>query len=270
MTTSAAFIAAATVAGGSAACVARSAISARTASAPARPASPRSRSPRPSVAGLATTRTSSPSLTWRQSWTTALTARSSSAGSGGASGSNMARAYRAASWARYRARISILRTSAVRLPAPSTATATSRAEIGRSLRPARRRSLRRARLPSSSRAWATPAPRSIRSLAELELSASEIERGALARPVAVRTLAEARSSAATDASRTASLDRSSTAEPAATQAAGADLPARRDPEPRPAPVRSRVERAVRPRLAGRRAVDEVGGLAALRQAEAAR
>ena len=92
MTTSAAFIAAATVAGGSAAWVARSAISARTASAPARPASPRSRSPRPRVAGLATTRTSSPSLTWRQSWTTALTARSSSAGSGGASGSNMARA----------------------------------------------------------------------------------------------------------------------------------------------------------------------------------
>ena len=77
-TTSAAFIAAAIVAGGSAACDARSAINARTASAPARPASPRSRSPSPSVAGFATTSTCSPSRTRMQSLTTADTARSMS------------------------------------------------------------------------------------------------------------------------------------------------------------------------------------------------
>ena len=51
---------------------------ARTASAPTRPASPRRRSPSPIVAGLAITRTSSPSPTPRQSRTTVLIARSRS------------------------------------------------------------------------------------------------------------------------------------------------------------------------------------------------
>ncbi|MCB0874901.1 MAG: hypothetical protein KDB46_01780 [Solirubrobacterales bacterium] len=74
-TTSASLIAAAIVLGGSAAWVARSAISASTASAPALPASPRRRSPSPSVAGLAITSTSSPSRTPMQSLTTAATAR---------------------------------------------------------------------------------------------------------------------------------------------------------------------------------------------------
>ncbi len=77
-TTSAAAIAAATDAGGSAACEARSAIRHITPSAPTRPASPRSRSPSPIVAGLQTTTTSSPSRTPRHSRTTALTARSRS------------------------------------------------------------------------------------------------------------------------------------------------------------------------------------------------
>ena len=77
-TTSAAAIAAATEAGGSVPCVSRSAISARTPSASARPASPRRRSPSPIVAGLATTSTSSPGRTPRQSRITAATARSRS------------------------------------------------------------------------------------------------------------------------------------------------------------------------------------------------
>ncbi len=77
-TTSAAFIAAAIAAGGSVPCVARSAIIASRASAPARPAAPRSRSPRPSVDGLQTTRTCSPSRTAKHSSTTVVIARSRS------------------------------------------------------------------------------------------------------------------------------------------------------------------------------------------------
>ena len=72
--TSAAAIASATVPGGSAACEARSDITASTASPPASAASSRRHSPRCCVAGLQTTRTSSPSLTARQSRTTARTA----------------------------------------------------------------------------------------------------------------------------------------------------------------------------------------------------
>ena len=77
-TTSAAAIAAATEAGGSAACEPRSVISAITASAPSLPASPRSRVPSPIVAGLQITSTSSPSRTPRHSRTIAVTARSRS------------------------------------------------------------------------------------------------------------------------------------------------------------------------------------------------
>ena len=73
-TTSAAAIAAAIGAGGSAACETRSAITLSTPSAPAAWASARRRSPRPCVAGLQITSTSSPSRTPRQSRTTALTA----------------------------------------------------------------------------------------------------------------------------------------------------------------------------------------------------
>ena len=77
-TTSAATIAAATPAGGSAACEARSAIRQSTPSAPARPASARRRSPRPIVAGLQITSSSSPSVRPMHSRTIALTARSRS------------------------------------------------------------------------------------------------------------------------------------------------------------------------------------------------
>ncbi len=77
-TTSAAAIAAATASGGSVPDSARSAIRARMPSAPTRPASPRKRSPSPIVAGLATTSSSSPSRTPRQSRTIALTACSRS------------------------------------------------------------------------------------------------------------------------------------------------------------------------------------------------
>ncbi len=78
-TTSAAAIAAATGAGGSAACESRSEITARVASAPSPCASSRICSPSSSVAGLQTTSTSSPEETPRQSRTTARTACSSSA-----------------------------------------------------------------------------------------------------------------------------------------------------------------------------------------------
>ena len=73
-TTSAAAIAAATESGGSLPDSARSPIRQRTPSAPRRPASPRIRSPSPIVAGFATTSTSSPSRTPRQSRTIVVTA----------------------------------------------------------------------------------------------------------------------------------------------------------------------------------------------------
>ena len=76
ITTSAASIAAATVAGGSAACESRSAITASVASAPSPWATIRISAPSSSVTGLQTTRTSSSGATARHPRTTASTALS--------------------------------------------------------------------------------------------------------------------------------------------------------------------------------------------------
>ena len=82
ITTSAASIAAATAAGGSAACESRSAISAIVASAPSPWATIRISAPSSSVTELQTTRTSSPASTARQSRTTVSTALSRASATG--------------------------------------------------------------------------------------------------------------------------------------------------------------------------------------------